>query len=119
MTVFCDASTEEALANDIVSQLQREDNNNSAEFAVKEIRLLNAENRPLKWLQTISGGRIQAPVRSFHSIVRTVASSGFLTGQSGGLPWHSDGNHSASRGIADGFTPQPTGVLESGPFLHA
>ncbi|KAK1357100.1 hypothetical protein POM88_050356 [Heracleum sosnowskyi] len=44
LIVFCDASVEEALANDIVSQLQREDHNNSAEFSVKEIRLLNAEN---------------------------------------------------------------------------
>ncbi|KAK1357107.1 hypothetical protein POM88_050363 [Heracleum sosnowskyi] len=61
-------------------------------------------------------GIIQAPVRSFHSIV---TSSGFPAGQSGGLPWYSDGNHSASRGNADGFIPQPNGVLECGPLLHA
>ncbi|KAK1357091.1 hypothetical protein POM88_050347 [Heracleum sosnowskyi] len=57
-------------------------------------------------------GIIQAPVRSFHSIV---TSSGFPAGQSGGLPWYSDGNHSASRGNVDGSNMQRRPASSFGP----
>ncbi|KAK1357093.1 hypothetical protein POM88_050349 [Heracleum sosnowskyi] len=74
-------------------------------------------NQPLRGYRPSSvGGIIQAPVRSFHSIV---TSSRFPAGQSSGLTWYSDGNHSASRGNADCFIPQPNGILECGPLLHA
>ncbi|XP_074357258.1 uncharacterized protein LOC141696986 isoform X2 [Apium graveolens] len=77
-------------------------------------------NRPQRCYRPSSvEGMIQAPVRSFHSIVQTVTSSGFPAGQSGGLPRYSDGNYSASLGNADGLITQDNGSLVSSPVFHA
>lgn len=43
MTAFAGVSMEEALASNIVSELQREEKNSSAEFVIKEIQLIHAE----------------------------------------------------------------------------
>lgn len=43
MTAFAGANVEEAVANDIVSELQRQERDSDSEFLVKEIRLIHAE----------------------------------------------------------------------------
>lgn len=43
LTAFAGANVEEAVANDIVSELQRQERDSDAEFLVKEIRLIHAE----------------------------------------------------------------------------
>lgn len=43
MTAFSGANVEEAVASEIVSELQRQEKDSKAEFVVKEIRLINAE----------------------------------------------------------------------------
>ncbi|KAL8089469.1 hypothetical protein AgCh_039076 [Apium graveolens] len=71
-------------------------------------------NRPLRGYKPSSvEGMIQAPERSFHSIVQTVTSSGFPTGQGGGYA-----NYSASLGNADVLITQDNRILVSSPF-HA
>ncbi|XP_074356238.1 uncharacterized protein LOC141695933 [Apium graveolens] len=71
-------------------------------------------NRPLRGYKPSSvEGMIQAPERSFHSIVQTVTSSGFPAGQGGGYA-----NYSASLGNADVLITQDNRILVSSPF-HA
>lgn len=53
MTAFAGANVEEAVAKDIVSELQRQEKNSDAEFLVKEIRLIHAE------VIILTGGGVQ------------------------------------------------------------
>ncbi|KAL8102063.1 hypothetical protein AgCh_026809 [Apium graveolens] len=50
LTAFAGANVEEAVANDIVSELQRQERDSDAEFLVKEIRLIHAEVKLVKCL---------------------------------------------------------------------
>ncbi|KAL1804591.1 hypothetical protein ACET3Z_027659 [Daucus carota] len=50
MTAFSGANVEEAVASEIVSELQRQEKDSKAEFVVKEIRLINAEVKLVKCL---------------------------------------------------------------------
>ncbi|KAK1351524.1 putative serine/threonine-protein kinase WNK5-like [Heracleum sosnowskyi] len=50
LTAFAGANFEEAVANDIVSELQRLEKDSNAEFLVKEIRLIHAEVKLVKCL---------------------------------------------------------------------
>lgn len=53
LTAFGGINVEEALANDVFSVLEREDQNKAAEFVVKDVQLIRAEVSNFKFLPDI------------------------------------------------------------------